>query len=314
MLSKCAAWLEAPELDALAAQFDGKIPQNTDFKQRLRWLVDFSRIWDFRSLQKCAQDAQTGENARWLLDGSGLTESQILAALKAASKLGMVDCELPAHSCYDAILVLGGARMSCFFRMKYAEELCRRYGVASSEITGLTAMRLIADSERNATDTYAPEAATEFDLMCEAAKKIFASAAVKSVKKELCENSNRSWGVMQFEHKIPLTVLAAASTEPDRRRANTADTFEFWAKQKSLVERERLLLVTSQIYVPYQQMEAIRTLGIPYGCSIETVGFPQEWSAHLQGLQTAVNYLQEIRSALLAMEKIIQEKENEQDK
>ncbi len=288
----------------MVAQFGGNIPQNIEPQQRLRWLADFSRIWNFRSLQKNAQDVKTGENARWLLDGSDLTEGQTLAALKAASKLGMMDGVSPAHSCYDAILVLGGARMSCFFRMKYAEELCAQHGIAAGEITGLTAMRPIADSERSATDTYAPGAATEFDLMCEAVKRIFAPAAVKSVKKELSENSNRSWGIMQFEHEIPLTVLAAPSTEPDRRRANTADTFSFWAEQQGLNSPKRLLLVTSQIYVPYQQLEAIRVLGIPYGCSIETVGFPREWSEHLQGLQTAVNYLQEIRSALLAMEMI----------
>jgi len=289
-------------LDALVAQFGGNIPQNLEPEQRLRWLADFSRIWDFRSLQKNAQDAKTGENARWLLDCSGLTEGQTLAALKAALKLGMTDGMPPAHSCYDAILVLGGARMSCFFRMKYAEELCAQHGIAAGAITGLTAMRLIADSERSATDTYAPGAATEFDLMCESVKSIFAPAAVKSAKRELSENSNRSWGIMQFEHEIPLAVLAAPSAEPDRRRANTADTFSFWAEHKSLGRPRRILIITSQIYVPYQQLEAIRVLGIPYGCSIETVGFPREWSEHLQGLQTAVNYLQEIRSALLAME------------
>ena len=59
-----------------------------------------------------------------------------------------------------------------------------------------------------------------------------------------------------------------------------------------------MLLVTSQIYVPYQQLEAIRMLGLPYGLSLETIGFPNDWSAGLQGLQKPENYLQEIRSVL----------------
>lgn len=68
-----------------------------------------------------------------------------------------------------------------------------------------------------------------------------------------------------------------------------------------------MLLITSQIYVPYQQLEAIRMLGLPYGHSLETIGFPDEWSANMQGLQQPENYLQEMRSALQAIERLFKE-------
>lgn len=61
------------------------------------------------------------------------------------------------------------------------------------------------------------------------------------------------------------------------------------------------MLVTSQIYVPYQQLEAIRTWAIPNNVYIETVGFPAEWNdTKQQGMMMAANYLQEIRSTIQA--------------
>jgi hypothetical protein len=239
-----------------------------------------------------------------------LSEYQIAFTMKTAVKMGLVDSMPPVNKEYDSILVLGGARMSCLFRMKYARDLCESYGIKAKEIVGLTGMRPVAETERSATDTYAPEASTEFDLMCAAAQKIFSMSAIGQLEKKLSDNLNNAWAVMQYAEEIPITVLAAPSSEPTKRRANTADTFSFWMKQKNKIQNQetqnkRLLLVTSQIYVPYQQLEAVRILGLPHGYSIETVGFPREWSANLQGAQTAVNYLQEIRSALLSMEKIV---------
>ena len=57
--------------------------------------------------------------------------------------------------------------------------------------------------------------------------------------------------------------------------------------------------------MPYQQLEAVRILGMPYSHSIETVGFPNEWSLGLQGLQKPENYLQEMRSVLQSAGRIL---------
>ena len=64
-------------------------------------------------------------------------------------------------------------------------------------------------------------------------------------------------------------------------------------------------MVTSQIYVPYQQMEAIRCLAIPNNIYVETVGFPIEWNVNRQGMMRAVNYLQEIRSTIQAINRYL---------
>ena len=303
-IAKCKSWLYTPELDILVEQFENRIPQNLSFTDRLDWLVNFSQIWDFRRMQSTAKDLKTGETARWLISNSNLNEMQMTAAVKTAEKLGMVNGQAPSDKNYDAILVLGGARMSCLFRMRYAKKLCDSYGIRAKEIVGLTGMRLISDSERSATDTYAVEAETEFDLMCEAAKNVFGLKVEESREGELLDSLNCSWAIARYKNRIPITIVAAPSLEPEKRRANTADTFQFWREQRKAEEENSALLVTSQIYVPYQQLEAVRILGIPYGYNLETVGFPKEWSAGMQGLQTAVNYLQEIRSVLLSMQKL----------
>lgn len=307
LLSQCTTWLYAPELENLVEQFGGSIPQNLEVTERLHWLVEFSQIWNFRSEQKNAEDLKTGEKARWMIDGAGINDRQVTATMSAARRLGMIECTLPNHRTYDYILVLGGARMSCFFRMKYAQILCEKHGISAKEIVGLTGMRPIADTERSSTDTYAAGADTEFDLMCAAAKSIFGVTIAEIQEEKICEDINSSWSVIKYQSRIPITVLAAPSTAPETRRANTADTYTFWAQKGRIEKGKRLLVITSQIYVPYQHMEAVRILGIPFGTSIETVGFPIEWSANQTGLQKPANYLQEIRSTLLSMEKALKE-------
>lgn len=304
-LSKCYEWINTPELGVLVEKFNGKIPENLENGDKLRWLVEFSEIWDFRRAQKTVYDSKTGEKARWLVDDSTLSEQQKLATKNAIERLGLLGHSLPNQKVYDYVIVLGGARMACLFRMKYAKKLCDTYMVGIQEMVGLTGMRPISESERSLTDTYAFGASTEFDLMCASVKHVFKEVRNTIIQKGMDENINRSWAIAKYEGSIPITVLAAPSSEPDTRRANTADTFNFWVKQREIQAGKQILLVTSQIYVPYQQLEAARILGLGYGHSVETVGFPIEWSVHTQGTQTAANYLQEIRSTLLSMSKLL---------
>ena len=69
-------------------------------------------------------------------------------------------------------------------------------------------------------------------------------------------------------------------------------------KHVKVTAGSKFLLVTSQIYVPYQELEAIRTVALKYDVTIETVGFPPEWTGSGQGMVYVSNYLQEIRSTI----------------
>jgi len=168
----------------------------------------------------------------------------------------------------------------------------------------LSGARPIADSEREATDTYAEGAVTEFDLICKGAERCFSLSKYKESRYD-DYNINSSWAVRTYEGRIPIISIAGPSTEPDKRRANSADTYKFFFERYRVEKGAKLLLITGQIYVPYQQLEAIRTLALPYGVSVETIGFPSDWGGKLQGMHQPSNYLQEIRSTIQAMSRFL---------
>lgn len=306
LLFQLQTWLSKPELEALVKGFGRKIPSSLGIEERIEWLVNFSEIWDYRRRQTMANSESAEERARWLVRDNNLSEEQIELTMKAAETLGLIGSSIPTQQNYDYILVLGGARMSCLFRMKYAGELCRCGGIKVEKIAGLTGFRTVLESEREAANIYAPKAITEFDLMRAALTKVFNPILIDS-KQEVLQDTNSSWAVEEYKGERTFSLIAAPSTEPEYRRANTSDTFIFWQNQERIGRRKRILLITSQIYVPYQQMEAIRVLGIPYEHELETVGFPREWSNGMQGLQKPENYLQEIRSTLLSIRKLLGE-------
>ena len=294
--------LNMPEFNRLLHAFGGYIPEGVPLQEKIKTLVGFSCVWDYRAKQRVA--SETGEQARWLVGTENITQEQADAAMKLAAKWGMVNQTKPEKKEYDYILILGGVIMSCLYRTRYAHELIQKYELKVREVVGLTGLRPIADSEKEATDTYLADAHTEFDLMKAAVQKEFRVSKLRKRAGKRREELNRSWMVEEYENSPSICLVAAPSSEPDVRRANTADTFQFWSELKNIGLGKRLLLVTSQIYVPYQHLEGVRILGLSGGHEIETLGFPKEWSAGLQGLQKTENYLQEIRSTLQAMERL----------
>jgi hypothetical protein len=56
-----------------------------------------------------------------------------------------------------------------------------------------------------------------------------------------------------------------------------------------------VLVVTTDLFVPFQHCDAVRLLGLPYGCAVETVGFDTSTTVRTFEL------LQEVRSAIRSM-------------
>lgn len=137
----------------------------------VEWLLSFSERWDFRGKQRSTLDAGTGERARWLIEAADLNDRQKRSIEDACIPLGLKGVSAPKLKNYDYIVALGGARMSCLYRTKYAYEILQRDDIEKGEMILLASLRKIADSERNATDTHAPGAETEYDLMCRALEK-----------------------------------------------------------------------------------------------------------------------------------------------
>lgn len=270
-------------------------------------MLKFSTCWDFRGNQKQAFDSKIGVGARWLLNDADLTEEQKSLALTAAAELGLCDNATPSKSKFDYIWVLGGAKLSCLLRTRLAVQTINNAGYFPKAVVLLASMRPVGDAEREATDTYAPGTETEFDLFVAAAKsELGVNDEFYEERYNDTDNANNSWIVRKYlAVGFDIFIIAAPSSEPKKRRANSADTYKFFFERFPVPKGTSVLLSTSQIYVPYQHMEAVRTIALPYNIYLETIGFPPEWGGTLQGMNEPSNYLQEIRSTIQSINKFI---------
>jgi hypothetical protein len=101
-------------------------------------------------------------------------------------------------------------------------------------------------------------------------------------------------------------VVAAPSSEPEKRRADTPDSYDFFAKHVATLQGgERLLMVTTPIYVPAQHAAAVRMLALPYGVEVDTVGNEAGVIPGAPAQQfTATKYLLEVRSTVHSLRKL----------
>jgi hypothetical protein len=316
--SKIQAWITSSWLRDLIRVFDGTTALDGTLDETLERLEAFSERWDFRRIARergaLADDMlrQGSGSARWLSAATGLSESAEARILGNASHLGLVHARHPSLSRYDYIAALGGARLSCKFRPLLAAKLLRA-GVGAEHVVLLGAARPVAESEREATDAYAPGASDEFDLIVAGAQEAFGfdMSACDEERYDDPGSANLSWVARHLNTSfegapLKVTAISAPSSDPLRRRANSADTIIFFLQHEQVQANTRILLITSQIYVPYVQLEALRTVALPFRMSVETIGFPAEWMPPLQGLQNANHYLQEVRSTIQAARRFCQ--------
>ena len=300
-------WLVSPELAKIVESFGGKYPDVDDTKYLVNCLLEFSEKWDYRR-KKLATDDRNGEALRWAVNDGQIGEEQQKAVFDGINMLGLKNVSIPRFDFYDYILVLGGARMACLYRIKYAKELIAKMKQVPRAVVMLSGMRIVSDTERNMTDSYAPDALTEVDLMNAGAEQVFELSREYEEIKYMNPNMNKSWAIrtyLDLEYKFQIQSVCGPSSNPELRRANSADTFTFFAEKQQIKPGSRMLMVTSQIYVPYQQMEAIRSLAIPNNIYVETVGFPTEWNINQRGMMKTENYLQEIRSTIQAINRYL---------
>jgi hypothetical protein len=102
-------------------------------------------------------------------------------------------------------------------------------------------------------------------------------------------------------------VVAAPSSEPERRRADTADSYAFFAERIAELEPgERLLLVTTALHVPAQHATAVRMLQLPFAVEVDTVGIePSSAREPARRPSGATAYLLEIRSTVRALAQLL---------
>ncbi|MFG3302634.1 hypothetical protein [Micromonospora chersina] len=290
------AWVDSPPMRALVGHFGGDWPAG-DLSAVLAGLDDFSaRHWDFRGGRE-RPDARE----------PAFDPATVGLVLDAATALGLVRAVPPTLPRYAHLLVLGGLAHACLRRTAYAAHLARTVAGVDGEVAVLGSFRALSPVEsRMLADLGVRGCATEVDALDAGVRVAFGVDAPSEEIGESADHPHRAWSSRNYRPAglPPVRVLAAPSGEPDRRRAHTADTQRFWAGHVRLREGDPVLMVTAPIYVPFQHCDALRTLAVPFGCGIDTVGVDPALATPVRVPEptlTAGRYLQEVRSAVRSM-------------
>jgi hypothetical protein len=281
------AWVTSSALAGLVALFGGEVPDDP-CARLLRWMAEFSEVWDFR-----AGVRERFDTARVFYDGDLDTRLRTLI-----HTLGLGG-RPPVADSYDHIVVLGGGIRVALGRTDYATRLLAG-SVHARTLSGLGSLRRRDDREhRESIRLGLGPVDTEADMMTVALRRFLTLAEPAATR---CGDDwwHHTWAGAH-PAVAEVHVLAAASTRPPLR-ANTADTLIGWAEQVCTpTATERVLLITNDPYVRHQHCDAVRLLGQRYGCGIETIGYDelatQAWGRPL----STTELLQEVRSSILAM-------------
>lgn len=282
-------WLDQPALAALLDRF-GAPPLSAGLDAVAEWT---STHWNFRAGLE-----------RNFLDPASISADDDAFVVSAAEELGLVTPQPPSLAEYDHVAVLGGLVRACVWRTEYAKHLVDS-GTKVRNVTAITGRRPLGGNELDFLDVLGyPPLLDEAAVMREALHRSFAPGGLTLVAE--CEPgtpANSQWSVEDGTRVGGPAVhfVIAPSSEPEARRANTPDSYKFWAEEVAkLGPNDTILLVTSQIYLPFQHTDAVRMLGLRYGCRVETVGIDQRAIDDRGAGQafSGVSYLQEINSIL----------------
>ncbi|TQS40321.1 hypothetical protein [Cryptosporangium phraense] len=246
--------------------------------------------------------------------------------LEFATTLGLVGTSEPRHRSYDRTLVLGGGYRSPLLRARYAAQL-QRNGVDLGELSFLGSPRFLTEQppEQPVADTYAPGATDEFDLMVGAAQTEFGlhPVAVEFVcgcasDADPCpawprrDSTHAPDTPPAFTHERRVDLVDSsgalraraysAGTGRPPHRPQTSDTFDLWARSAGPKAGERVLVVTTRVFVPFQTFDALRLLYLPYGLEPDVIGLGAEWGDRPE---TAEYLLQETLSGIRSARRLL---------
>lgn len=289
LFEEIKAWLYSGSLARLIRLFGGNdLVDNigSDFATDISRIEEFAKIWDFRK-----------GNERWTVTDNDFIELNKDEILQCAEELGLVNI-VETQQEPDYILPLGGARRSNKDRPAMSRKLIDDYGWNDKMVVALSGMRKISDQERPYMD-YAPDAITEYDAINSGLELSF---GVGEFEEETHEEHNffLNSAVRKYKDEYngnQIYSISAPSTEPDKRRANSEDTFRYFLKKFEVKPGDKILLVTSSIYVPYQTLKFME-LAIEDGFEVDCVGSD---AVSENSLSRTSNYLQEIKATIDAI-------------
>ncbi len=296
IIQQMAKWVNSEALSTMVSAFGKEIP-NLPLREKIEWLNEFANEWDYRKKQ-----ANQGE--RWNVTEDPIAQTNSTIILECTKELGLYDIDFPLEV-PDYILPLGGARLSNYARPEKAKEIIDKMDIQSKTIVALSGTRPINEVERPFLEEYAPDAATEYEAISQGMEKVFTLTEGKySEEHSRNENINLEWALREYDEKYngsKIISLAAPSTDP-ARRANSQDTFMFFLEKFNITKGDRLLLVTSCIYVPFQLLRFM-DLAIEKEFYVDCIGIKNDDKKGTAFSQTT-NYCQETKAAINAIKSL----------
>lgn len=291
-------WVESEALQDLVTLFGGEYPKNLELSEKVKWLNSFADIWDYRKKQ-----AQGGE--RWNLQEDPTVLENRDAILECVRQLGLMDIRHPLEE-PDYILPLGGARLSNYARPLTAKEEIDRASLTGKTIVALSGKRPINEVELEFLQEFAPNATTEFDAISTGMEKCFSLKPEFDEYSHVTQNPNLSWTRRKYlETYAGNAVFSLAAPSSDEiRRANSRDTFCFFLEQFDIKEGDKLLLVTSCLYVPFQLLRFM-DLAIDHGFYVDCIGMPNDNSKGTS-FSLVTGYCQETKAAINAVHSVFE--------
>jgi hypothetical protein len=291
-------WVTSEPLRALADASGWDWPHEADTLALLDKLAGLSADWDFRQ----NRERNFIEGAPAQVRGREIPQE---LAIGAARALGLVDAVAVTGRKFSHVIVLSGLVTACVNRTHRASELLRG-GLAAEAVVVLGAHRPLGGQEpQQARDGGLGDLSDEAEVIVAATRKAFELGPPSATQES---GPRPDPGQPSAFHRAcaryqwpSVEVVIAPSSEPETRRANTADQLRYWAKMAGAGREHDVLILTTQIYVPYQHMETVRVLGLERGCGVYSCGVDAASSLLPRATPFAGrDYLQEIRSALRA--------------
>jgi hypothetical protein len=282
LAASIAGWVASAPLRELVEHFGGSVPAGAAGAV-LDALAEFSSVWDFRG----------GTKERFDTDRVHYEPAVDAWVRERIHALGLGGLP-PAHPSYDHVIVLGGGIRVALGRSDFTARLLAG-GVTAGTVAGLGSLRRRDDREhREALRLGLGVVETEADMMAVALRRFLALGDAAK------ESSGDGWWHRVWAAQPEVHVLAAASTRPPLR-ANTACTLLGWAEHvHAPAPGERVLLITNDPYARHQHCDAVRLLGLRFGCGIETISMDDRATAEWGRPLSTTELLQEVRSSILA--------------
>ena len=286
-------WINRPTLRELVEAFGGTWPTGT-LEEQVAELAEFSKIWDYRS----------GASRLIFHDAPEAEDPHAELTYRAAKELGMMDPPPPSENEYDYMLILGGLATGVEPRVKYAAKLIEDGLKIRKQIAGLGSYRELHEKELPVSRKYAPEGRYEIDHLAAMMAAFFAQQwEPPDLQIKDRDTTATTWEMHSPGSDAGVAAYAAASSQPGKRPANTADTYTLFRNSVRVSSTATILLITSTVYVPYQHFDGVRILH-QTGATIETIGArPVEVNSTKPHHSSA--YRQEVRSVLMSALKTI---------